>query len=254
MARRTTEKRSGDPAGEGTPDQASMTIVEHLSELRDRIFLSLIAVAAGAVICFALFEIIIEFMIGPYEEATGNEGLIFTQPLEGFITRLKVGAYGGLMLASPVVFWHLWRFITPGLYPKEKRYAVPFVVCSVVLFISGSVLAVVTFPKALDFLLGIGGENLEPLLTANGYLSLMFLMVVSFGIAFEFPIVVMFLLLARVLTTTQLRKWRRYTFLIIVIVAAVITPSQDPVTLFALSLPMYLLYEASILIGRLMRR
>ena len=254
MARGTTEKRKdGDSGKRRGGEAASMTVVEHLSELRDRIFLSLVAVAGGAVVCFVLFEPIIEFMITPYEEATGKV-LVFTQPLEAFMTRLKVAAYGGLLIASPVVFWHLWRFITPGLYPKEKRYAIPFVASSVVLFVGGSVLAVVTFPKALDFLLGIGGDNLEPLLTAGSYLSLTFLMVISFGFAFEFPIVVVFLLLARILSTAQLRKWRRYAFLIIVIVCAVITPSQDPITLFALAMPMYILYEGSILIGRLMRR
>lgn len=245
MARRTTGKRK--------PDAATMTVVEHLSELRDRIFFSLVAVALGAVACFVLFEPIIGVMIRPYEDATGKV-LVFTQPLEAFFTRLKVAAYGGLVLASPVVFWHLWRFITPGLYSKEKRYAVPFVTSSVVLFVGGSVLAVLTFPKALNFLLGVGGENLEPLLTAGGYLSLVFLMVVSFGLAFEAPVLVTFLLLARVLNTPQLRRWRRYAFLVIVIVAAVITPSQDPITLFALAVPMYVLYEGAILVGRLMRR
>lgn len=250
MARRTSEKAAEKAK---RVDAASMTIVEHLTELRDRILYSLVGVALGAVVCFVLFEPIISFMIRPYQDATGKI-LIFTQPLEAFATRIKVAAYGGLVLASPIVFWHLWRFITPGLYPKEKRYAVPFVVSSVILFAGGSFLAVLTFPKALDFLLGVGGENLEPLLTAGSYLSLVFLMVVSFGFAFEFPIVVTFLVLARVLTTDQLRRWRRYTFLVVVIVAAVLTPSQDPVTLFAMALPMYLLYEMSILVGRLMRR
>jgi sec-independent protein translocase protein TatC len=246
LARRTTEKRKSDAA--------TMTVVEHLSELRDRIFYSLVFIAVGAVVCFTLFEPIIEFMIRPYKEANNGQVLVFTQPLEAFLTRIKVAAYGGLVLASPVVFWHLWRFITPGLYPKEKRYAIPFVTCSVILFVGGSVVAVLTFPKALGFLLGVGGENLEPLLTAGSYLSLVFLMVVSFGLAFEFPILVTFLLLARVLTTSQLRRWRRYAFLVIVIVAAVITPSQDPVTLFAMALPMYVLYEGAILVGRLLKR
>lgn len=245
VARRTTGKRK--------PDAATMTVVEHLSELRNRIFFSLVAVALGAVACFVLFEPIIALMIRPYEDATGKS-LVFTQPLEAFLTRLKVAAYGGLVLASPVVFWHLWRFITPGLYAKEKRYAVPFVTCSAVLFVGGTVVAVLTFPKALNFLLGVGGENLEPLLTAGSYLSLVFLMLLSFGLAFEFPILVTFLLLARVLNTPQLRRWRRYAFLVIVIVAAIITPSQDPITLFALALPMYVLYEGAILVGRLMRR
>lgn len=240
--------------GKAKVDASAMTIVQHLTELRDRIFWSMLAVAVGGVICFVLFNRIIGFMVEPYKDITGQEGLIFTQPLEAFLTRIKVSAYGGLVLASPVVFWHLWRFITPGLYPKEKRYAVPFVVSSVILFSGGAALSLLTFPRALQFLIGVGGDNLRPLLSAGSYLSLVFLMAVSFGFAFEFPILVVFLLLARILTTAQLRHWRRIAFLVIVIIAAVVTPSQDPVTLFALALPMYILYEGAILVGRFMKR
>jgi sec-independent protein translocase protein TatC len=118
----------------------------------------------------------------------------------------------------------------------------------------GAVVAVITLPKALQFLLGIGGHNLQPLLTAGSYLTLVFLMILAFGVSFEFPILVVFLLLARVINTAQLRKVRKYTFLGIVIFAAVITPSQDPFSLFAMAIPMYVLYEAAILIGRLLRR
>ncbi len=235
-------------------DAATMTVVQHLTELRDRIFWSLLAVALGGVICFLLFNRIIGFMVEPYKDITGQEGLIFTQPLEAFLTRMKVSAYGGLVLAAPVVFWHLWRFITPGLYPKEKRYAVPFVISSVILFSGGAALSLLTFPRALEFLIGMGGDNLRPLLSAGSYLSLVFLMAVSFGFAFEFPILVVFLLLARILTTDQLRGWRRIAFLSIVVIAAVVTPSQDPITLFALAVPMYILYEAAILVGRFMKR
>ena len=251
MAWRILERAKKDKA---KPDAASMTVVQHLTELRDRIFYVLIAVAVGAVICFALFDRIIGFMVEPYKDITGQEGLIFTQPLEAFLTRMKVAAYGGLVVASPVVFWNLWRFITPGLYAKEKRYAIPFVVSSVVLFVGGAVLSLLTFPRALEFLMGVGGDNLRPLLSAGSYLSLVFLMAVSFGFAFEFPILVVFLLLARILTTAQLRSWRRYAFLAIVVIAAVVTPSQDPITLFALALPMYLLYEGAIVVGRFTKR
>jgi sec-independent protein translocase protein TatC len=245
MARRTKEKRRSDAA--------SMTVVEHLGELRNRIVYSLVAIAAGSVLCFVFFGPLLDFMVGPYKQVTGKD-LIFTQPLEAFLTRIKVAAYGGFVLASPVVFWQLWRFVTPGLYPKEKRYAIPFVAASAILFIGGAVVAVITFPKALGFLLGVGGDSLEPLLTAGSYLTLVFLMVLAFGVAFEFPILVVFLLLARIINTAQLRRWRRYSFLIIVIFAAVITPSQDPISLFAMAIPMYVLYEASILVGRLLRR
>jgi sec-independent protein translocase protein TatC len=240
------EKRKGDAAG-------TMSVVDHLRELRDRIIWSLMAVAVGAVICFIFFGPIIHLMIAPYRDATGK-GLIFTQPLEAFMTRVKVAAYGGFVLASPVVFFHLWRFITPGLNPKEKKYAIPFVVSSVVLFVGGSLVAVVTFPKALNFLLGVGGKDLDPLLSAGSYLTLVFLMILAFGVSFEFPIVMMFLLLARIITTQQLRKIRKYAFLGIVVFAAVITPSQDPISLFAMAIPMYLLYEVSIVLGRLLKR
>ena len=246
MARRTKEKRR--------TDAASMTVVEHLSELRDRIIISLIAVALGAIVCFAFFPQIIDLMVRPYRDYNHGQPLIFTNALEAFLVRIKVASYGGFILASPVVFFQLWRFITPGLLSKEKKFAVPFVISSVILFAGGAVVAVVTLPKALQFLLGIGGHNLQPLLTASSYLTLVFLMIMAFGVSFEFPVLVMFLLLARVINTAQLRKVRKYTFLGIVIFAAVITPSQDPISLFAMAIPMYLLYEASILIGRLLKR
>jgi sec-independent protein translocase protein TatC len=239
---------------------ATMSVVDHLRELRDRLVFSMIAVALGAMICFIFFEPISDLMIEPYRNATktpllpNGKDLVFTSPLEAFTTRIKVAAYGGFVIASPVVFFHLWRFITPGLNPNEKRYAYPFVISSVILFVGGSLLAVVTFPKALDFLIHAGGENLDPLLSAGSYLTLAFLMVLSFGVAFEFPIVMMFLLLARVLNTQQLRKVRKFTFLGLVIFCAIITPSQDPITLFAMAVPMYFLYEGTIIIGRILKR
>jgi len=249
-AEQRAEKKNGKKKDENT---GTMSVVDHLRELRDRVIWSLIAIAVGAVICFIFFGPIIHLMVQPYRDATGK-GLIFTQPLEAFMTRIKVAAYGGFVVASPVVFFHLWRFITPGLNPKEKKYAIPFVASSVILFVGGSMVAVITFPKALNFLLGVGGKDLDPLLSAGSYLTLVFLMILAFGISFEFPIVMMFLLLARILTTQQLRKVRKYAFLGIVIFAAVITPSQDPISLFAMAVPMYLLYEISIILGRLLKR
>jgi sec-independent protein translocase protein TatC len=249
VARKAAEKEEKKGADSG----GTMSVVDHLRELRDRIIWSMMAIAVGAVICFIFFGPIIHLMVQPYRDATGK-GLIFTQPLEAFMTRVKVAAYGGFVIASPVVFFHLWRFITPGLNPKEKKYAIPFVASSVVLFVGGSLVAVVTFPKALNFLLGVGGKDLDPLLSAGSYLTLVFLMILAFGVSFEFPIVMMFLLLARIITTAQLRKIRKYAFLGIVIFAAVITPSQDPISLFAMAIPMYLLYEVSIVLGRILKR
>jgi sec-independent protein translocase protein TatC len=233
-----------------------MTVVEHLAELRRRIIISLIAVTLAAIVCFIFSESIIKFFVTYYKDATQGEKtqLIFLGPLDAFITRLKVATYGGIIVAVPVWLWELWRFVTPGLHPREKRYAVPFLLTSLALFGLGGYVAFVTLPRALDFLLNVGGSELEPLLTADRYLSLVSLMVLAFGLAFEFPVVLTFLLVARIIETAQLRRWRRGAIVVIVIFAAVITPSQDPYSLFAMAIPMYIFYEASIIIGRVLKR
>ena len=248
MARRTEEKEKRKTGPDGT-----MSVVDHLRELRDRIIWSLIAIAVGSTLVFIFFGPIVHLLMAPYKSQT-HQALIYTGVIEGFMIRIKVAAYGGLVVASPVVFFHLWRFITPGLNPNEKRYAVPFVVSAIVLFLGGTVVAAFTLPPALKFLLAVGGNDLHPLITANSYLTLIFLMALAFGVSFEFPILMMFLLLARIVHTSQLRKVRKYAFLGIVVFAAVITPSQDPISLFAMAIPMYLLYEASIIIGRILKR
>jgi sec-independent protein translocase protein TatC len=231
-----------------------MPLVEHLAELRRRIIISAIAIAVGGIVAFCFYNRILNFLIGPYTDITGKKTLLITDPLEGFTTRLKIAAFGGLALASPVLLWQMWRFITPGLHKKEKRYAIPFIVASIFLFVLGGVVAMLTFTQALRFLIGVGGGSLEAFFTPSKYLSLIVLMIVAFGVAFEFPIVLVFLQLARVLTSRKLRKWRRPAVVVIVAVAAVITPSQDPYSLFAMAVPMYIFYEASILIGRIMKR
>jgi sec-independent protein translocase protein TatC len=233
-----------------------MTVVEHLTELRRRIVIAIVAITLAGIVCFIFSESIIKFFVEYYKDATEGDRnqLIFLGPLDAFITRVKVATYGGVVLALPIWLWELWRFITPGLNPNEKRYAVPFVLTSIVLFAAGAFVALLTMPKALEFLLNVGGDQLTPELTADKFLSFVSLMIVAFGLAFEFPVVLVFLLLARVITTQQLRRWRRPAIVIIVIFAAIITPSQDPYSLFFMVVPMYLFFEASIIIGRVLRR
>jgi sec-independent protein translocase protein TatC len=233
-----------------------MSVVEHLTELRRRIIIAIIAITLAGVVCFIFSESIIKFFVEYYKDATEGERnqLIFLGPLDAFITRVKVATYGGIVLALPIWLWELWRFITPGLNPNEKRYAIPFVLTSIVLFALGAFVALLTMPKALEFLLNVGGDQLTPELTADKFLSFASLMLVAFGLAFEFPVVLVFLLLARVITTQQLRRWRRPAIVIIVIFAAIITPSQDPYSLFFMVVPMYIFFEASIIIGRVLKR
>lgn len=239
-----------------TPNDGRMTVVEHLAELRARLMISIAAVAIGATVCFIFSNHIINWFLEFYSDATGRKqnAFIFTGPVDAFATRLKVATYGGIVLATPVWLWELWRFITPGLNPKEKRYAVPFVISACVLFVLGGVVALFTLEPALDFLLNVGGDSQRALLTADKFLSLVSLMIVAFGIAFEFPVVLMFLLIARVVSTQQLRKSRRWAIVGIFAFSAVITPSQDPYSLFLMAIPLVLFYEIVIIIGRVMKR
>lgn len=233
-----------------------MTVVEHLDELRRRLVISIVAVTVGAIVCYVFANDIIHFFLQYYRDATDDrrDAFIFTGPADAFLTRIKVATYGGIVLALPVWLWELWRFITPGLHPREKRYAVPFVASAIVLFCAGAVVALVTLPKALDFLFSAGGSEQQPLLTADRYLALVSLMMIAFGVSFLFPVVLVFLLIARVVSTRQLSRSRRWAIVLVVVFAAVITPSQDPYSLFFLAVPMYLFFEASILIGKVLKR
>lgn len=231
-----------------------MPLVDHLSELRRRLIISVLALLGGAVIGFVVYNRTLGLLLRPYTEVTGNTEFVFFDPLEAFATRLKVAAWSGAFLASPVVLWQLWRFVTPGLHKKEKRYAIPFIVASILLFSLGAAAAIYTFETALRFLVGIGGEHLTPLFSASKFLSLMIYMVIAFGLAFQFPIFLIFLELAGVISSRKLRKWRRPAIVVIVGVAAVITPTQDPYSLFAMVVPMYLFYEGAILVGRLLKK
>jgi sec-independent protein translocase protein TatC len=233
-----------------------MSLVEHLAELRRRIIIAAVALAVGALVGFLLYSRVLDWLVHPYCDVKRSIDprascrLVVTDPLESFSIRLKLSGYLGLLFASPVVLWQLWRFVTPGLYDREKRYAVPFVVSSIALFLLGAALAVWTFPKTLEFFAAFGGNDLELLYTPGKYLSLLVLMMAIFGLGFEFPVLLVFLEIAGILKWRQLVRFRRYAIVGIFVVDAIITPSGDPVTLLAMAIPMCLFYEASILIGR----
>jgi sec-independent protein translocase protein TatC len=243
--------------GSSRPPDGAMTIVEHLSELRRRIVICALAITGGAIVAFLLYNHILDFLQQPYCDALPRGQsctFLVTAPLDGFAIRLQIAGYGGLVIALPVVLWQLWRFITPGLQENEKRYAVPFIIASVVLFILGGMVAFYTFPRALEFLISIGGESLDVRYSPTKYIGLISLMIVAFGASFEFPVLLVFLQLAGVLSSARLRKWRRGAAVFIVAFGAVITPSQDPISLFAMAVPMYVFYEAAILVGRLLKK
>ena len=236
------------------PSPQAMTLAEHLAELRRRLLMAVLAFAAAAVVAWVLYPHLLHFLQSPYCRVTNHSQLYVTGPLDGLSLRVKLAAYGGLFLSSPVVLWQLWRFVTPGLHANEKRYAIPFVAASVTLFCAGVVLAYFTFPHALSFLARIGGPTLQQIYDPNRYLGLIVGLMTVFGLTFEFPVVLVSLELAGVLTPARLAAWRRWALVLLVVVAAVITPSGDPFSMIALAVPLYGFYELSILIGRLLRR
>ena len=246
-------------AARTSPEQG-MTLVEHLTELRTRLIICVIAVALGMLAGFILYEQIFDVLIRPYHdiadkhETIGGGRLLQTDPLEGFSIRMRTSAYAGIAFAMPVLLWQIWRFVSPGLYSNEKRYAVPFVLSALVLFALGATLAYFTLPRAFDFLIEIGGEGFVTGYTAGKYFRLITYMMLAFGVGFEFPIVLIFFQMAGILETDTLRRGRRFAIVGICILVAVITPSGDPISMLMLSVPMCIFYEASIHIGRLLTR
>ena len=253
----TTEEKSGETRSK----ESTMTLFEHLAELRNRVIVALVAVVAGMVVIWFLYNPIIKFMLEPYTSFAAQHpgkvvtpNLVTSSPLEGFTTRLKVCGYGGVALATPVIFWELWRFITPGLHKNEKRYIFPFVAAAVVLFASGVAAAVFIFPKALNWLIDVSGQGVVPLFSPSRYFTLYVAMAVVFGAVFMYPLILVFLEIAGVVPSRLWRKWRRPAIVVICAVAAIVTPSSDPFSFLAMAVPMLVLYEIAIIVGRALHK
>jgi sec-independent protein translocase protein TatC len=240
---------STEPRERTTLGTGHMTIWEHLAELRGRIIKCFIGIALGALVGWVAYPWILEISLGPYQDIKPDAQLYVTDPLELFTVRLQISAYVGIALAMPVILWQLWRFITPGLYPHEKRYAVPFIASSMALFALGATLAYFALTPALEFLIGLGGDQVQEIFSQERYLSLITYMMLAFGIGFEVPVLLVALQLIGVVTPRRLLGWWRIAIVLIAVAAAVITPSGDPITMLALVLPMVVLYFGAIGIG-----
>lgn len=237
-----------------------MPLMAHLVELRGRLMKCAMAVAIGAVVGWILFSPVKDFLMGPLTKISGKtEGQVSKEflsfdPLEMFMLRMKVAAYIGFVLALPVILYQLWRFVAPGLYKNERRYAGGFIGSSIMLFVFGAAVAYWTLPAALEFLTSVGGSDVVYKYTTTNYLMLIVYMMVAFGIGFEFPVVLVMMQLIGVVSPQQLSKFRRFAIVLNAVIAAVITPSADPISMGALLIPMCIFYEISILIGRLIVR
>lgn len=237
------------------PDDEA-TLTEHLGELRYRIIRSILAVVVGMLVVLLQYERLLRFLTEPYRDLCaenpdfGCDGTLYgLGPLDGLAARMRISAYGGLILALPVIMWQIWRFVAPALHRKEKKYAVGFVASSVALFSLGAYIAYWTLDKALEFLISWSGADVEQTYQITKYVNLVFTMMLAFGVGLLFPVLLVFLQLVEVVNPRQLVAQWRWAIMLIFLAAALITPSGDPISLFALSLPMCLLYLVSIGIG-----
>ncbi|MDP9068150.1 MAG: twin-arginine translocase subunit TatC [Actinomycetota bacterium] len=239
---------------------AAMTMIEHLHELRRRLIFSLAAFVAISIGAFFFFEPILDLLLAPLCELDpsllGPQGCRLSGfgPAEPFIVRLKVTAMVGVVFSAPVWIYQIWAFVTPGLTPQEKKYALPFILSSIVLFSVGVTFAYLTLEPGLRFLIGLGEGLITPFFRADAYLNFVGLMFIGFGLTFELPLLLFFLGLSGAVSVQQLQHQRRAAFVAIVALAAVVTPSQDPYTMLLMAGPLYVLYEGTIILLRVVQK
>jgi sec-independent protein translocase protein TatC len=233
-----------------TQDTHSMPLLAHLEELRKRIIFSVLGVLVGFLSCWSFADRIFGLVQQPLIQALHHHGLsgglVYLNPTEPFNLYLEVGFVAGLFATSPFVFYQLWLFIAPGLYRKEKRYVLPFLLSTVGLFIAGGFFGYkMVYPASLDFLIGYG-LRFQPMITIGEYTKLFLTIIIGLGLIFEMPILVFFLALMRVITARWMWRNLRYSILAIFVVAAMVTPTTDILNMCLFAAPMVALYAVSI--------
>jgi len=226
-------------------EEKGMGFLDHLEELRARIIKSLISIILFSIVAYVFSERVLEFITGPIPV------VYFMAPTEAFSTRIKISLIAGIIISVPVIFYHVWKFIAPGLFQKEIRMVIPFVLASTIFFLIGAVFCFfAVLPLSIKFLLGFGTDKLKPMIQIRDYVSFVSYLILAFGAVFELPVISYFLGKIGVITPQTLRKGRRYAVTAILILAAVITP-PDIFSQFMLAGPLYFLYEVSIIVVKI---
>ena len=242
---------------------ARRSFLERLGELRMRILRAVLALAVCSLLAWIFYGPILAFLVHPLKSLPGagsvvSRGkLIFTAPTEAFFVRIKVVFFAGTAMASPVILWQVWRFLSAGLAGRGARSArttLVVVAVSVVLFAAGTALAFAFVGPALRIFVYLGGSHITLVPRASEYLSFLLLLVVAFGLTFEYPLFLLGLIFTGVISSMTLRKRRQIAWFLLLVVSAVVTPTVDPITPLILALPLALLYEGTILTARFLKR
>ncbi|MCG2774227.1 MAG: twin-arginine translocase subunit TatC [Desulfobacterales bacterium] len=229
--------------------------LSHLEELRKRLVVCAIGVGAGFVIAYIFAERLFQLLVAPLK-AVMPEGdqLIFTNLPEMFFAYIKVAFIAGIMAASPLIFYQLWMFIAPGLYQKEKKMAIPFVISSTILFVGGALFGYfVVFPFGFKFFIGFSNEYVKALPSVKQYFSFSMKLLFAFGVVFELPVIIFFLSKMGIVTPQFLRQKRKYAILLAFVLAAILTP-PDVITQCMMAGPLIVLYEIGILVSRVAQK
>lgn len=230
-----------------------MPFTQHLEELRQRIIYCSIAVAIGFVFCYFFKETIFGWLMSPLIRVlpeAGTQKLIYTAPHEAFLTYLKISFLAGVFLAAPVILYHFWRFVTPGLYEHERRYLYPVVILSSIFFIGGALFGYfVVFPYGFEFFVSFADKYITPMISTKEYLSFASRLLIAFGTVFELPILTFFLAKMGLVSAPFLKKQRKYAIVIIFVLAAFITP-PDLFTQTLMAGPLLILYEISVWVAK----
>jgi sec-independent protein translocase protein TatC len=242
-------------AGENYLDKFSEApFLDHLEELRWRLIKSIIAIVIGGIAAYFISDYLFQGLWYPLHKVAPELKIHYFRVTEAFTTRLKLSIVAGAIIASPIVFYQVWRFILPGLYEREAKIVLPIVFASTVFFLLGGVFCyLVMLPYGLSFFYGQAPPDTEPTLMMGDYLGFILTLILSFGIVFELPVVSFFLGRVGILTSEFMGKWRRYAIVIIAILAAVITP-PDFISQIAVGVPLYILYEISIIVVKVTGR
>ncbi|RTZ92433.1 MAG: twin-arginine translocase subunit TatC [Deltaproteobacteria bacterium] len=233
-------------------EEQKLPFTEHLEELRRRLVISVIAIAVGFIVSYFFSKQLFEILMKPLIASLPPKStLIFTSLPEAFFTYLKVSLLAGIFMASPVVLYEMWAFISPGLYSHEKRYVVPFVLFSSIFFIGGALFGYfVVFPFGFKFFLGFATDYIRPMPTIKEYFGFCAKLLFSFGVIFELPLFVLFLSKIGLVNDRMLRKQRKYAILLVFVASAILTP-PDVMTQLMMAGPLLALYEISIWVARI---